>query len=80
MGKYVGKQFIDNTSNDNAAIDPYFYSDFRIGYTLKTRWIEEIGIVFLIRNAFDARFSANAWTYRYRSADDLRPFDAVLLA
>lgn len=75
-GKYVGEQFIDNTSNENTKLDSYFYSDFRIGYTFKTKWIEEFGITLLVRNVFDARYSTNAWTYRYRSAGyDGRPDD-----
>ena len=74
-GKYVGSQFIDNTSNENTMLDSYFFSDLRIGYTLKTDWISEIGITLLARNIFDARFSNNAWTYRYRSTWDGREFD-----
>ena len=74
-GKYVGSQFIDNTSNENAMLDSYLFSDLRIGYTLKTDWISEIGITFLVRNIFDARYSNNAWTYRYKSTWDGREFD-----
>jgi len=74
-GKYVGSQFIDNTSNESAMLDSYFFSDFRVGYTLKTDWISEIGITLLVRNIFDARYSNNAWTYRYRSTWDGRDFD-----
>ena len=74
-GKYVGSQFIDNTSNVNAMLDSYFFSDFRIGYNLKTDWISEIGITLLVRNIFDAKYSNNAWTYRYRSTWDGRDFD-----
>ena len=66
-GKYVGKQFIDNTSNEFAKLDKYFYSDFRIGYSIKPKWVEKIAITLLVRNLFDAKYSTNAWTYRYQS-------------
>ena len=80
MNKYVGDQFIDNTSNNNAQLDAYFFSDFRIGYNLKTNLFKEIAFTLLIRNIFDARFSSNAWTYRYRSAEyDPRPDDPYTL-
>jgi iron complex outermembrane receptor protein len=76
-GKYVGEQFIDNTSNENTLLDAFFYSDLRIGYSNKTKWVEEIGITFLVRNVFDAKYVNNAWTYRYQSNGyDARPFDA----
>jgi len=66
-GKYVGEQFLDNTSNENTMLDAFFYSDLRIGYTIKTEWVKEIGITFLVRNIFDAKYSNNGWTYRYES-------------
>lgn len=66
-GKYVGEQFLDNTSNENTRLDAFFYSDLRIGYSIKTNWVEEIGITLLVRNIFDAKYSNNGWTYRYKS-------------
>jgi len=76
LSKYVGKQFIDNTSNDNTALDSYFFSDLRLGYAIKTNFVKEIGFTFLVRNIFDAKFSTNAWTYRYISEGyDGRPDD-----
>lgn len=66
-GKYVGEQFLDNTSNKNTTLDAFFYSDLRIGYTVQTKWVKEIGITFLVRNIFDAKYSNNGWTYRYES-------------
>jgi iron complex outermembrane recepter protein len=76
LGKYVGKQFIDNTSNENTTLDPYFFSDFRIKFKIETKFINEIGITLLVRNLFDSKYSTNAWTYRYFSESyDGRPDD-----
>ncbi len=36
IGKYVGKQYYDNTSNNNNRLDDYFVSNIVIGYTFKT--------------------------------------------
>ncbi len=66
-GKYIGKQFIDNTSNENTVLDPYFFSDLRLSFNIKAGFIENIGLTFLVRNLFDSKFSTNAWTYRYKS-------------
>ncbi|MEL6863415.1 MAG: TonB-dependent receptor [Bacteroidota bacterium] len=75
-GKYVGDQFIDNTSNEAAQLDAYFFSDFRLYYSFKNRIFKELGVTLLVRNLFDARFSTNAWTYRYISEGyDARPDD-----
>ena len=72
LGKYVGKQFIDNTSNENTILDPYFFSDMRLSFKIKTKFVKEIGMTFLIRNLLDSKFSSNAWTYRYQSENDGR--------
>lgn len=76
LGKYVGQQFLDNTSTESASLDAYFFSDLRLNYTLRTDFIKEIGLTVLVRNLFDAKFSSNGWNYRYISAGyDGRPDD-----
>jgi iron complex outermembrane receptor protein len=67
LGKSVGKQFIDNTSNENSMLDAYSFLDFRAQYVLKNKFFKELGITLLIRNILNSKFSSNAWTYRYIS-------------
>lgn len=74
--KHVGQQFIDNTSNDFAVLDAYTVGEFQLRWALRPAVVEELSINLLINNLFDARYSANAWTYRYTSASyDARPDD-----
>ncbi len=74
--KFVGKQFIDNTANQNTALPAYTYTDFRLAYSIKTPFVNEIAITLLVRNIFDAQYISSAWTYRYISAGyDGRPDD-----
>lgn len=76
LGKYVGKQYLDNTGNEKAALDPYFFSDLKLSYTWKSTFVESISLTFLVRNLFDAEFISNAWTYRFISPGyDPRPDD-----
>lgn len=65
LSKYVSKQYIDNSSDENNTIDPYFFNDFRLQYQFKTSFIKEIGLTFLARNIFNAKFETNAWSYRF---------------
>lgn len=65
LGKYVGKQYIDNTSDESNVIDPYGFGDFRLRYVLQTNWVKEIGLTVMVRNLFDNQFETNAWSYRY---------------
>ena len=76
MNKFVGEQFIDNTSNENTQLPSYFFSDLQLSYDLKIGPFENIRLNVLLRNLWDASFATNAWTYRYRSAGyDGRPDD-----
>jgi len=74
--KFVGEQFIDNTSNQNTALPSFTYTDFRVSYTVKTSFVNEIALTLLVRNILDAKYISGAWTYRYISAGyDGRPDD-----
>lgn len=70
LNKYVGEQFLDNTSNDDAKLDAYFISDFRINYSFKTQFIKEINLTFLVQNLFDELYENNGWVYRYYEATE----------
>jgi len=73
-GKYVGQQFLDNTSNPNTALSGYFFSDVRLNYHLKKVIGEELSLLFAINNIFNKKYSSNGWTYRYTSQGyDARP-------
>lgn len=75
ISKYVGRQYIDNTSRIETSLDPYWFSDVVIRFDAQTTVFREFSASLLVRNAFDARFSSNAWTYRYISGFDARPSD-----
>lgn len=63
--KYVGEQFLDNTSDRGKMIDAYTVSDFRAGYTIKGKFFDEVRINLLVNNIFDAEYSSNGYTYSY---------------
>lgn len=65
ISKYVGRQFIDNTSNKDRSLDPYLVNNVRFGYSFKAWLFEEIGVNFYINNILNERYETNAWVYRY---------------
>ncbi len=68
LSKYVGKQYIDNTSNENAALDPYFYNDLLFSYSITSDKIfKKIQFNLNINNILNAKFVSNAWVYRFSS-------------
>ncbi len=65
--KYVGEQYIDNTSSKERMIDDYLVSNLQIDYNLSSRLFKNAKISFLINNLFDIEYVSNAWIYRYIS-------------
>ena len=65
---YVGKQYIDNTSNDARSLHPYFVNNLQLEYTFKLKPFSEIGINLMVNNLFSQRYETNAWIYRYNLA------------
>lgn len=67
--KYVGKQYIDNTSSKERMLDAYFTTDLRFNYTIKNKYIKNIALNFSINNVFNTQYVSNAWVYQYKSGD-----------
>jgi iron complex outermembrane receptor protein len=66
--KYVGDQYIDNTSNRYALLYAYTVHDLRINYTLKNKCFKELVLSGWIRNLLNKEYISNAWIYKFRSA------------
>ncbi len=64
-GKYVGKQYIDNTGSPERSLSPYFVQDLTLSYELKGILTERIAFRFRVKNLFDAKYVSEAWSYRY---------------
>lgn len=65
MTKYVGKQFLDNTSNNKRSIDSYQTLDARASYSFTLKKIKEISFNLLINNILNSMYSSNGYTYSY---------------
>lgn len=74
--KYVGKQYLDNTQNDNAALDPYYFTDLTLSYRISTRIVDNFEIAFKIGNLFSQQYESNGYASQFRSSGyDPRPDD-----
>jgi iron complex outermembrane receptor protein len=67
--KYVGEQYIDNTSSRERMLDAYFTTDLRFNYNIKNKYIKNIALNFSINNIFNSHYVSNAWVYQYKSGD-----------
>ena len=76
LTNYVGKQYLDNTSNRNAMLDNYCVSNLRLAYTLnfdkenQTKTIKNISFHVLLNNLFNTRYESNGGVYSYFEGAD----------
>jgi iron complex outermembrane recepter protein len=79
--KYVGKQYVDNTNNENTTLSAYQQTDLKIFYNTHFYKVKNLTLKLLINNILNQKFSSNAWAYRFTSANyDPRPDDATARA
>lgn len=62
QNQYVGKQFLDNTNNENLQLKDYWLTDFNAKYTLKIQKTE-IDFKFLLNNIFNKKYVNNGYVY-----------------
>ena len=67
IAKYIGKQYIDNTSSDERSLDAYLLNNIRINYAIETTFIHRIEFFIALNNVLSEEYESNAWVYRYYS-------------
>ncbi|MBA2612408.1 MAG: TonB-dependent receptor [Bacteroidetes bacterium] len=73
--KYVGRQYLDNTTNIKRSISPYYVTDARFNYTIKTNLIPEISFMFAVYNLLSTKYETNGYTYSYYTDATLNTFN-----
>ena len=65
LTKYVGEQFMDNTSNDNRALEAWLTNDLRFAYETGLGEIRRLQLSLLINNILAEDYSSNGYTWGY---------------
>jgi iron complex outermembrane receptor protein len=73
--KYVGSQYIDNTSSDARKLDPYFVNDLMARFSRSFGLLKELSLTLKVYNLFNTSYITNAWVYRYYSQGDYGAYD-----
>ena len=71
LAKYVGDQFLDNTSNDQRKLKGYFVNDIIIGYQSTISGINKFEIKLMINNVLNTKYLSNGYSFNYLYAGDL---------
>ncbi len=71
--RYVGKQYLDNTANENRKLDAYYVSDLRGAYGLSALGMKRVTFTVSVYNLFNKLYSANGYTWGYQGGgNDIR--------
>lgn len=65
LSKYVGQQYLDNTSSELRKLDAFFTNDIRLSYQMKTSLIPEMRFTLLLNNVLNEEYESNGYTYGY---------------
>lgn len=61
VGKYVGKQYFDNTQSEDRVIDPYFVNNLRLDYAFNIDGVSDINLQLQVNNLFNSMYVSNAY-------------------
>jgi iron complex outermembrane receptor protein len=65
LSKYVSRQYIDNTASKERSLNPYFYNNILVNYSLMDIVGKELKFSIQLNNVLNAQYETNAWVYRY---------------
>jgi iron complex outermembrane receptor protein len=65
LTKYVGSQYLDNTTNRDRQLDAYLTNDIRLVYSISPKGMREISVSVLLNNILDTEYESNGYTYGF---------------
>lgn len=71
MGKYVSKQYLDNTQNENRMLHAYYTQDARFIYKFSKNRIREIMFILQVNNIFNKLYEPNGYSFSYFAGGQL---------
>ena len=69
ISKYVGEQFIDNTSSEDRMLNDYLVNHLRVSYEWESKIFKTAKVSLQVNNLLNNEYLNNAWVYRFISDD-----------
>jgi iron complex outermembrane receptor protein len=63
--KYVGRQYMDNTSQKSRSLNAFYTQDIKFSYTWSSKKINVVNLFFQINNIFGEKYEPNGYTFSY---------------
>ncbi|PKP52044.1 MAG: TonB-dependent receptor [Bacteroidetes bacterium HGW-Bacteroidetes-1] len=65
QSSFVGRQYLDNTSNTERSLNPYHVGNIRLNLQIPQRLFKTASFQFNLSNIFNTQYETNGWVYRY---------------
>ena len=65
ISKYVGRQYLDNTSQRSRSLNPYYLQDIRLSYLLEKKIFKETNMILQLNNLFNKKYEPNGYSFSY---------------
>lgn len=66
IGKYVSRQYMDNTSQKSRSLNPYYVQDIRLSYSMpEFRLLKGATFILQLNNVLNKKYEANGYTFSY---------------
>lgn len=75
--KYVGKQYIDNTSSNDRMLKPYLVNNLVLSWSLSPKFTEGVTFRIYLNNFLNEEYETNAWVYRWYEAGTLNTVNGL---
>lgn len=63
ISKYVGKQYLNNLSDDGQSLSSFFVNDIRLNYQTAFTGVKNVGLSLLVNNVFNTLYESNGASY-----------------
>lgn len=71
LSKYVGKQYLDNTSKESRKLNSYYMQDVRAMYSFNKKWLKNADVILQVNNVFNKMYEPNGYTFSYFTGNQL---------
>jgi iron complex outermembrane receptor protein len=71
ISKYVGRQYLDNTSKKSRSLNPYYLQDIRLSYLIAHKIFKETNLMLQLNNVFDKKYEPNGYSFSYIYGGDV---------
>ena len=65
INKYVGQQYLDNTSQKSRSLPAYYVQDIKLSYVLKNKMAKAIDLILQLNNVFNKKYEPNGYSFSY---------------